>query len=504
MNLKTKKIIFSLLVVIISSNLYAVQWLSNQVFTSTSLGREMYYDAILPDDYNTGRRFPVLIMLHGRNNHYYSWRNNSNLLNGMSATNRKYIVIMPEGENSWYMNAWFPYIANDLVEYVMKTYRTCNIRGIDGFSMGGYGAFFIAGSGPTRGFRPYKSVGSMSGAFIEPNKSESLDGVKILDREDIAINLAPKDCLISFDCGNEDKFGNWLISYDLVLRNDWMRDDLEAAGRVLNKDMWYARPPGIHDWTYWNSRIPEHLAFHHRVFKDYPTLSITSNMENTTYSSNSTARIAGTASAIGGISNISYKVTSGSKVTTGIATGTNAWFFDAESAVGKTVVRVTALSNYGTSCWAEIELFVRNKSYRVRKVFVKPNKIVAKISDFTYGDSGYLLNEPSNNFFRIAGYIFLPTNGVWEQKNQYVVTYKEKTDNRVIKIKFHGNVKKDYILFNIKLKNKNTTIPTNFWDAILTNSSNFMDIEFGKYGEETNLFLDAKGKFKNNDPWFTK
>ena len=503
MNLNTKKILFSIFLITVSSNIFAVQWLSNQVFTSTSLGREMNYDAILPDDYTTGRRFPVLIMLHGRNNHYYSWRNNSDLLNEMSATNRNFIVILPEGENSWYMNAWFPYIASDLVEYVIKTYRTCNILGIDGFSMGGYGAFFIAGAGPAKGYKSYKSVSSMSGAFIEPDKAESLDGVKILDREDIAINLAPKNCSIFFDCGNEDKFGNWLISYSLVDRNDWMRDDLLAAGRILNKNIWYTRPPGEHNWTYWNSRIPHHLAFHQQVFNDYPTLSITSNLKKITYTTNNITRISGTASAIAGISNISYKITSGSKVTTGIATGTNPWFFDVGNVAGKTVVRVTALSNYGTSCWAETKLFVRDKSFRIRKIIVKPNKIIAKTSDISYGDSEYLLTEPSNSFFKIGNYTFFPTNGVWQRKNQYVVLYKEKTKDKIVKIKIHGNIKKDFILFNIKLKNKNT-LPVNFLNVVLTNSSNIMDIEFGKYGEETNLFLNSKGKFKNSSSWFTK
>jgi len=505
MRFKTKRLILSLLLIILSSNLYAIQWLSNKVFTSTSLGRQMYYDAILPDDYHTGRRYPVLIMLHGRKNHYLTWRENSNLLNGMSATNRKFIVIMPEGENSWYMGPWFQYIAKDLVEYVMKTYRTCNIRGIDGFSMGGYGAFYVAGVGPSSGFRPYKSVGSMSGAFIEPNEAKALDGVKIMDRSDLAFYLAPKDCLISFDCGDDDEFKGWIFSYDLAHKNDLMRNDLITAGRILNKNLWYARPlGGKHDWAYWNSRIPEHLAFHYRIFKDYPVLSITSHLETTTYTSNNSARIAGTASATGGISEISYKITSGSKVTTGVATGTDAWFFDATNNVGKTVIRVTALSNYGTSCWAEIELFLRDTSYRIRKVIVKPRKIVAKTSDITYGDGNYLLTAPSNSFFRIAGYIFYPTNGVWKRNNDYVVVYKEKNENRVAKIKFQGNVKKDFILLNIKLKKKNTILPTNFWDVVPVNSDNFIDMEFGKYGEETNLFLDAKGKYKYKGPWFTK
>ncbi len=503
MNLKIDKIIVFFLFVFISSNIYAVQWLSNEVFTSTSLGREMYYDAILPAGYDSGRRYPVLIMLHGRNNHYLTWRENSNLLSSMAG--RDFIVIMPEGENSWYMGAWLPYIARDLVNYVMKTYRTCNVRGIDGFSMGGYGAFYVAGVGTSSGFKPYRSVCSMSGAFIEPDEAKILDGVKILDRSDLAGNLAPKNCLISFDCGNEDKFKEWIVTYDLAHKNDLMRNDLITAGRILDTDLWYSRPPGKHDWTYWNSRIPDHLAFHHSVFKDYPVLSITSNLESITYISSDAARIAGTASAIGGISNITYKATSGSKVTKGTAVGTNGWYFDATNNVGKTVIRITALSNYGTSCWAEIQLFLRDTSYRIRKVIVKPRKIVAKTSDITYGDGNYLVSEePTNSFFQVGGYIFYATNGVWKRNNDYVVIYKEKNENRVAKIKFHGKAQKDFILLNIKLKKKNTILPTNFWDVIPVNSDNLIDMEFGKYGEETNLFLDANGKYKYKGTWISK
>ena len=56
------------------------------------------------------------------------------------------IAIFPDGDNSYYVEEYEPYITRDLVEHVDAHYRTIphrNSRGITGFSMGGLGAMHL-------------------------------------------------------------------------------------------------------------------------------------------------------------------------------------------------------------------------------------------------------------------------------------------------------------------------------------------------------------------------
>ena len=105
-------------------------------------------DIILPNNYtNKALRFPVLYLLHGREQDYSVWENNSVLATQMRQPNREFIVVMPDsGGNSWYQSAEkITYFRTDLPTYIEQNYRATKVRGIDGLSMGGYGAFHIAG-----------------------------------------------------------------------------------------------------------------------------------------------------------------------------------------------------------------------------------------------------------------------------------------------------------------------------------------------------------------------
>lgn len=108
---------------------------------------------LLPDGYHTsGKRYPVLYLLHGGGGNYLQFRN----LNIEELTaGKEIIVVMPEGGAvSWYSNPsstsitvgrrhWETFHMNELIPWVDATFRTHAEyagRAVSGFSMGGFGA----------------------------------------------------------------------------------------------------------------------------------------------------------------------------------------------------------------------------------------------------------------------------------------------------------------------------------------------------------------------------
>ncbi len=124
-------------------------------FYSQSVARELAFNIILPAGYgDSGKRYPVLYLLHGRSGNLDSWPER-----GVPEYAAQYdlIVVMPDVGSSWYVNwaqseggqknDWEDYITKDLIGFVDTHYRTVASRegrAIDGSSMGGYGALTLA------------------------------------------------------------------------------------------------------------------------------------------------------------------------------------------------------------------------------------------------------------------------------------------------------------------------------------------------------------------------
>src|SRR6185295_12966275 len=119
----------------------------------------------LPPSYNTdrNRRYPVVYLLHGYTNTDLGYfgpdgRNLHLIAERVFASGaaREMILVMPNAMNafggSMYSNSvtagdWEGYVAEDLVAFVDKNYRTIptrDARGLAGHSMGGYGTLRLA------------------------------------------------------------------------------------------------------------------------------------------------------------------------------------------------------------------------------------------------------------------------------------------------------------------------------------------------------------------------
>ncbi len=149
------------------------------VFHSASLERDMRYRVLLPQQYESGGRFPVLYLLHGLYGDYLNWDTRTNLEN--YALDLRLLIVMPDADNSWYTDSatvpqdkFEDYIAKDLISEVDEKYRTIRVRhgrAIAGLSMGGYGAVKLALKYPGL----FELAGSLSGAF---NAAQNLDTLR--------------------------------------------------------------------------------------------------------------------------------------------------------------------------------------------------------------------------------------------------------------------------------------------------------------------------------------
>src|SRR6201993_638363 len=64
------------------------------IFHSQALERDMHYLVLLPHDYGSGRRFPILYLLHGLYGDYKNWDTRTGL--ERYAETMTFIIVMPD------------------------------------------------------------------------------------------------------------------------------------------------------------------------------------------------------------------------------------------------------------------------------------------------------------------------------------------------------------------------------------------------------------------------
>jgi S-formylglutathione hydrolase FrmB len=321
----------------------------------------MPYEIVVPDSYGASNRLPVLYMLHGRTYHDTAWRLQAYTIITNAVQRSHLLVVFPEGDLSWYYGTfWRRYLTRDLTRQIESNWFATATRGIGGFCMGGYGALYAAGIGAAYDGTEYRSVSSMSGAFVESGIPEYFGdlGGPVLGRADLADAVAARAFPLLIDCGNED-VGDFfsLPNYNLAGKNDALRNELLARGRVLWQTLWYYRPTGGHTWNYWRSRIPAHFGFHDNAL-NAPVVAITSHAAVVTIAvvTNHIA-IAGTAAGDNGVSSVTWRVNVRGLSASGVASGTLAWSAAVPLlSTGQVTIGVTAFSPlaYSNTVWMKV------------------------------------------------------------------------------------------------------------------------------------------------------
>ena len=237
-------------------------------FQSKLLNTTLPYNVVLPTDYATARstRYPVLYLLHGLTGHYSDWVSRTNIAD--YAAEYRLIVVMPEGNDSWYTNAYETYILQELVPDVQQRYRTIearDARAIAGLSMGGYGAIKFGLKSP----HTFAFAASMSGAFAITRYSE--EEVPVSWRESLKLfgpvgsEIRKANDLFEivgklraerigslpyfyFDCGTEDS--------PLIFPSNRELATLMFEKKIPHE---YRELPGDHSWGYWDNQVQEIL-----------------------------------------------------------------------------------------------------------------------------------------------------------------------------------------------------------------------------------------------------
>lgn len=190
---------------------------------SPSMNTDIKNVVILPSGYNEESNFPVVYLLHGYSEDYKAWLKINPELPQLAARYGM-IIVCPDGKASWYLDSpinpaskYETYVAEELVEYIdshYKTRRENKSRAITGFSMGGYGAMWLAihhqdifgACGATSGgvdLRPFPDKWEIKKALGDYKDNKDVWEEHCIINQ---LHLIAPGLSIIFDCGTEDFF----------------------------------------------------------------------------------------------------------------------------------------------------------------------------------------------------------------------------------------------------------------------------------------------------------
>lgn len=253
--------------------------LLKMTFRSRELKRDVPVNVVLPFDRGGAKPYPTLYLLHGLQNSCDAWPQNTRIERW--ASDRGLAVVMPQGENSFWVRVGGPespygdfgaYVAQELVEVTREEFALSRERSqtfIGGFSMGGYGALrngllhaetfgkIAVFSGAVHFFEESPEVvaerGNVAGEVSifddwERTRASDLNPRWLAERvvERVAAREVPSLPAVKFIVGTED----WLVSSNRRL----------ASGlRELGYDVTYTEAPGDHSFDFVGPRLPEML-----------------------------------------------------------------------------------------------------------------------------------------------------------------------------------------------------------------------------------------------------
>ena len=235
-------------------------------FRSAALNRDMVYRIVLPSNIPAGEKLPVVYLLHGGGGAYRDWSNYSDVAH---FAEQSLILVMPEGNSSYYTNAatrpedrYEDYITKDLIADVESRFPAAasrSSRAMVGVSMGGFGAINMALKHPNL----FGFVGALSPAIDVPSRPFSIKRIgqwrhhagifgawKSQSRRDndpfrLVRSADPKQVpYIFLSCGEQEGLLAPNRKFAEILERRHFQYEFHAG-------------PGNHDWNQWNRWLPE-------------------------------------------------------------------------------------------------------------------------------------------------------------------------------------------------------------------------------------------------------
>jgi len=234
------------------------------------------YSVYLPKSYSsqTGKKYPVLYLLHGLNDNNNGWIESGHLqdiANHVIDTGNacEMIVVVPDAgtfKDGYFNVEGWPYetfFFNEFIPYIEKKYRIIadkQHRAIAGYSMGGGGATAYALKHPDM----FSSVYAMSALVSLPKQ----DRVPVMDpvMEELGRSVLANDCiaLVAYtdeatlekyrtirwfvDCGDDD----FLLEANFNFYREMQKAKVPCQLRVRD---------GNHNWEYWQAALYMALPF---------------------------------------------------------------------------------------------------------------------------------------------------------------------------------------------------------------------------------------------------
>lgn len=256
--------------------LLQVDYLSMALHRTTTMNVILPADRMLPpgSEPQEEKPFRTLYLLHGVIGNYTDWISGTNIQRW--AEEKNLAVIMPSGENSFYVDneasgtMYGEFVGKELVEITRKMFPLSHRREdtyLAGLSMGGYGAI----RNGLKNSDTFGSIGAFSSALITEHVTERTnDTTRYIETRSYAEQI-----LGNLDKAvKSDKNPRWLIrrlkeeekqipdifmtcgKQDSLLRqNHEFRDFLIEAGASVTYDEW----DGGHEWDFWNASVKKML-----------------------------------------------------------------------------------------------------------------------------------------------------------------------------------------------------------------------------------------------------
>jgi len=212
------------------------------------------------------RKLPVVYLLHGNGGDYRDWSNYSDVT---KFARSGVLLVMPEGDNSYYVNAaeapadkYGDYIVQDLVRDVEKKFPAAGDRAnraIAGVSMGGFGAIQIGLSHPDL----YVFAGGLSAAIDVPRRAFSIKRIQQYRAQElsfgawdsasrhrndpfvIASSAGPSSAPYFYlSCGDQEGLLAPNREFAALLTSRGLRHEFHEVS-------------GGHDWNQWNGQLAD-------------------------------------------------------------------------------------------------------------------------------------------------------------------------------------------------------------------------------------------------------
>lgn len=235
-------------------------------FYSKALQRNMPYRIVLPIDIASGKKLRTVYLLHGGGGGFRDWTNYSDVA---KYAEHDLILVMPEGNSSYYANAaertedrYEDYIVKDLIEDVESKFPAVGGRegrAIVGVSMGGFGAINLALRHP----RLFAFAGGISAAVDVPSRPFSIKRVEQWRRfraifgpweGQVQKSNDPFVLVRSVDVKNAPYFFLTCGEQEGLLGPDRQFASLLEARHFQYE---FHTTPGDHNWKQWDEWLPE-------------------------------------------------------------------------------------------------------------------------------------------------------------------------------------------------------------------------------------------------------